>query len=418
MVINGDRAMEFLTKIAFERLGGSPEERRAAEIISEELEGIGLAPVTEEFQMWTYTDSEAHIQILEPYHAELEASAVGLSGSTPNEGLEAPLRYVETGQAEFLHDIKGAILLATGSGGSKGYERAKKKGALGTLLINGAGRQLPNIAVNSLLFERFGKLPTAYVKYEDALEMLKRGATKVRFSVSQKEFLSNSRNVVAEIRGTHDPDEIILVGAHFDSVIKNQGAHDNGAGSATIMEMARHFAERPAKRTLRFVWFGSEEFGLKGSWDYVEKHKDELDKHIFMVNVDVAGGIIGSNSVSVMGSDKLHGYLDIMGKETGIGLSARQSIYSGDCIPLGHKGVPSVTFARGGGGTLYLHSPGDTIEHIDGDHIAMLGDFVLQFTHRIANAGEFPFKKEIPEKIKKATREYIESSGRQVEKGS
>ncbi len=414
-IMDGERAMDFLRRIAFTRLGGSPEEKRAADIISEELFGLGIKPVIEEFEMWTYANAQARVQVLEPYQAEYGASAVGLSGVTPDGGLEAPLKYVETGQPEFLHDIQGTILLAMGSGGAKGYERAKKKGVVGRLIIGGAGRELINIATNSFQFERFGKLPTAYVRYEDALEMLKQGASRVRMFVSQDEFLANSRNVVADIPGTHDPEEIILVGAHFDSVIENQGAHDNGAGSATIMEMARYFSQNPAKRTLRFVWFGSEEFGLKGAWHYIERHKDELDKHVFMVNVDVAGGIVGQNSASVMGSDKLQNYLDIMGKEFGIGLTPRQSIYSGDCIPLGYKGVPSVTFARGGGGSTYIHSPGDTLEHIDGAHLAMLGDFVLGFTDRIANAGQFPFGKEIPESIKKATRDYIENSGREIE---
>ncbi len=409
-----EKAMDFLRKIAFTRLGGSREEEKAAQIIYRELEGMGLKPEIQEFEMWTYDNAEAKVQVLEPYRAEYVASAVGLSGSTPEDGIEAALRYVETGQPEFLNGIDGAITLATGNGGAKGYERAKKKGVVGRLIIGGAGRQPINIATNSFQFERFGKLPTAYVEYEDALEMLTRKATKVRMFLSQDEFKANSRNVVVDIPGTEDPEDIILVGAHFDSVIKNQGAHDNGAGSATIMEMARHFSRHPAKRTLRFVWFGSEEFGLKGSWAYIERYKDELDRHLFMVNVDVAGGIVGQNGASVMGSDKLLNYLEIMGKEFSIGLTPRQSIYSGDCIPLGHKGVPSVTFMRSGGGSTYIHAPGDTIEHIDGEHLAMLGDLVLSFTHRIANAGQFPLGKDIPESIKKSTRDYIENSGKEL----
>ena len=95
---------------------------------------------------------------------------------------------------------------------------------------------------------------------------------------------------------------------HLD-VYKRQ-AHDNGAGAATIMELARHFAQNPPRRTLRFIWFGAEEMGLMGSWAHVEKQKERTNNYIFMVNVDVAGGIIGNNSASVMGSDKLVSYLD------------------------------------------------------------------------------------------------------------
>jgi hypothetical protein len=114
-----------------------------------------------------------------------------------------------------------------------------------------------------------------------------------------------------------------------------------------------------------------------------------------------------------MASDKVVNYLEFLGKEKGIGLGARMSIYSGDCIPLGHKGVPSVTFARGGGGP--IHTKADTLDDVDAAHLAMLGDFVLDFTEKMANAAEFPFPRDIPETIKKQTREYIENSGKELE---
>ncbi|HHY76140.1 MAG TPA: Zn-dependent exopeptidase M28 [Firmicutes bacterium] len=416
MPTDGDRALDFLKKLSFPRLGGSQEEKKAAEMIAEELRSIGLEPRLEEFEVWSYANPYAKVEVLEPYTAEIEASALGLSGSTPPGGIEAPLKYIETGTVEFINDVEGCITLATGNGGAKGYERSKKKGVLGRILIGRQGAGLFNLAVNSFQFERFGKLPSAWIRYEDGLDLIRKGATKVRLIVSQDEFKSMSRNVVVDIPGTSEPEEIILIGAHYDSVYDIDGAHDNAAGSATILEMARHFAAHPARRTLRFVWFGTEELGLKGSWAYIERHADELKKHVFMVNVDVAGSIIGTNNASVMASDKVLNYLDVMGKEYGIGLSARSSIYSGDCIPLGYKGVPSVTFARGGGGP--IHTKADTACDIDAKHLAMLGDFVLDFTVRMANSVTFPFPREIPESIRRQTREYIENAGKVLDEGA
>lgn len=412
MSMDPNRAMEFLKKIAFTRVGGSPEEERAATIIFDELKSYGLKPEIEEFDLFAYANERAWVEVEEPYQAVYEGSALGISGTTPKEGLEAPLKYVQTGQPELLKDVDGKIILASGGGGIKGYEKAKKEGVLGRIFIGGAGRDTPNVPMNRCIRDRFGPLPTAYIRYEHALELIKREVKKVRLFVMQDESWSKSRNVIAEIPGTEEPDQIIVVGAHFDSVPRNQGALDNGAGSATIMEMARYFSENPPKRTLKFVWFGSEEMGLMGSWAHVEQCEADLEKYIFMVNVDVAGGIIGSNSASVMGSEKLVNYLDILGKEFGTGLTVRQSIYSGDCIPMGYKGIPSVTFSRGGGATSFIHNPGDTIEHIDGKHLAVLGDIVLEFTRRIANAGQFPFERELPDRIKKATKEYMERGGR------
>ena len=415
MAFCGERAMSFLKKIAFTRCAGTPQEQRAAEIICEELRALDLKPEIEEFDLLAYSDDEGLVEVLEPYQARYEASVLGLSGTTPAEGIEAPLKYVETGQPEYLHDVSGAVILASEGGGFKGFEKAKQEGVAGRIFIGGAGRDTPNIAMNRCIRDKLGTLPTVYVKYEDALEMIKNGGQRVRLTVLQNEEWSKSRNVVVDIPGTYEPNETIVVGAHFDSVYKNQGAHDNGAGAATIMELARHFAQNPPRRTLRFIWFGAEEMGLMGSWAHVEKQKEKTSNYIFMVNVDVAGGIIGNNSASVMGSEKLVSYLDVMGSEFGRGLRVRQSIYSGDCIPLGYEGIPSVTFSRGGGATAYLHAPGDTIEHIDADHLALLGDMVLEFTERITNSGKFPFDKEIPERIKKDIRDYMEKGGRMPE---
>jgi carboxypeptidase Q len=91
-------------------------------------------------------------------------------------------------------------------------------------------------------------------------------------------------NTVGEVRGSEKPDEIVVVGAHLDSWDLAQGTTDNGTGSCVVLETARVIAalakqgQRP-KRTIRFCLFTGEEQGLHGSRKYVERHKDELDKH-------------------------------------------------------------------------------------------------------------------------------------------
>lgn len=67
------------------------------------------------------------------------------------------------------------------------------------------------------------------------------------------------RNIEAEKRGTQKPDEIIILGAHYDSVFSSPGADDNGSGVASVLELARLFSEQKCKRTIRFVFFASEE---------------------------------------------------------------------------------------------------------------------------------------------------------------
>lgn len=89
-------------------------------------------------------------------------------------------------------------------------------------------------------------------------------------------------NVIAEIRGTEKPDEVIVVGGHIDSWDSpgSQGACDNGTGTSATLEAARLLMKSglKPKRTIRFMLFGGEEQGLLGSAGWVKAHEKELDK--------------------------------------------------------------------------------------------------------------------------------------------
>lgn len=80
-----------------------------------------------------------------------------------------------------------------------------------------------------------------------------------------------SSNIIAELKGTTKPDEVILVGAHFDAFW--QGADDNSSGVAAMLEIARVLSRYKFDRTIRFVGFDLEEYGIKGSHRYVEQGK-------------------------------------------------------------------------------------------------------------------------------------------------
>jgi hypothetical protein len=99
-------------------------------------------------------------------------------------------------------------------------------------------------------------------------------------------------NVIAEIRGTEKPDEVIIVSGHLDSWdgVGSQGTCDNGTGTMVALEAARILMKAGAKpkRTIRFIMWTGEEQGLHGSRRYVEMHKAEMDK-ISAVLVDDGG---------------------------------------------------------------------------------------------------------------------------------
>jgi hypothetical protein len=102
---------------------------------------------------------------------------------------------------------------------------------------------------------------------------------------------ADSFNVVGEVRGRERPDEIVLLGGHLDAWDLGQGAHDDGAGCAHVLEAARLLVRldlRP-RRTVRVCLFMNEENGLRGGLGYRDAHRAELPRHILALESDRGG---------------------------------------------------------------------------------------------------------------------------------
>lgn len=96
-------------------------------------------------------------------------------------------------------------------------------------------------------------------------------------------------NVVGELPGLTNPDQIIIVGAHYDHIAGDRpGGDDNASGTAGVLEAARVLSQYPFGATIRFVGFNAEERGLLGSKDYVNNHVVPNDENIIaMLNMDM-----------------------------------------------------------------------------------------------------------------------------------
>jgi Zn-dependent M28 family amino/carboxypeptidase len=96
-------------------------------------------------------------------------------------------------------------------------------------------------------------------------------------------------NVIAELPGEND-DNVVMSGAHLDSVTEGPGINDNGSGSAALLETALMMAEHEPQNTVRFAWWAAEELGLIGSTDYVEGlSQAERDRIALYLNCDMVG---------------------------------------------------------------------------------------------------------------------------------
>ena len=96
-------------------------------------------------------------------------------------------------------------------------------------------------------------------------------------------------NVLAELPGTND-ENVVMAGAHLDSVQRGPGIQDNGTGSAVLLEIAEQISKLKPQNTLRFAWWGAEESGLIGSTAYVNGlSQAELDRIALYLNFDMVG---------------------------------------------------------------------------------------------------------------------------------
>lgn len=101
-------------------------------------------------------------------------------------------------------------------------------------------------------------------------------------------------NLVVERRGTTQADQVVIVGAHYDSALGTPGANDNASGVASMLALARAFASRPVARTLRFVAFVNEEppyyytDGM-GSVRYARRCRERNENVVAMVSLETMG---------------------------------------------------------------------------------------------------------------------------------
>lgn len=394
MSVDKTRAWETLKKLSFERVTGTEAEKKAAEMIREECEKAGVEAHLEEYEIDMPEITEAKFCITAPVEKEYVCIALGKSGNTPDEGIEAPFKYIENAVDANLTDVCGKICLVQGRTGPDLIKKLCEKGALGCIGMRGSFFEEPEMKTELRPGNLFGKgdveLPAVAIHIKDAEELVRLNPEKVKMVVKQDgNHKGQSQNVVATIEGT-DPalkKETLVFSAHYDSVRYSTGAWDNMTGSVTILELLRHYAENPPKRTVKFVWCGSEEIGCVGSMKYCKAHEEELKDAILNINFDMTGVTLGYEYLCCTASEDVMHAFEYVAKLNGYPLTSKMDIYSSDSTSFAGVGVPSCTFARlnpQGGAT--IHNRHDTMDHLDPDSFMITLNFVLLLSGQILNA--------------------------------
>ena len=394
MSVNKERAWKALTDLSFERVTGTPEEKKAAEMLIAECAKSGVEAHLESFEIDMPVITEAKFCITEPEYKEFVCIALGKSGNTPDEGIEAPFVYIENAVDANLANVAGKICLVQGRTGPDFAKKLVDKGALGYITMRGNFFEDPEMKTELRPGSVFGKgdidLPAIAIHIKDAEELVLAKPEKVKMIVKQDgAHKGESQNVVATIEGT-DPElkkEVLVFTAHYDSVRYSSGAWDNMTGSITILELLHHFAENKPKRTVKFVWCGAEEIGLVGSRAYCKDHADEMKDIIFNINFDMTGVTLGYEYLCCSASEDVMHAIEYVAKLNAYPLTAKMDLYSSDSTSFANAGVPSCSFARlnpMGGAT--IHNRHDTMDHLDPDSFMITLNFVVTLSEQILNA--------------------------------
>jgi carboxypeptidase Q len=245
------------------------------------------------------------LEMIAPVPQKLAMLGLGNSVATPPDGVTGDVVVVRSfDELETLGErVRGKIVVynapfttygVTVRYRASGASRAARYGAVAALVrsITPVSLQTPHTGAMSY-DDNLPKIPTAAITIEGA-ELLQRMQDRgdrvtLRLKMEAK-FLpdAESANVVAELKGSEKPEEIVLVSGHFDSWDVGQGANDDGGGCIIAWEAVRLLKELGLKprRTIRVVLWTNEENGVRGGVAYRDAHLPELSKHVLVVESD------------------------------------------------------------------------------------------------------------------------------------
>ncbi len=408
------KRLAYLTDHIGHRLSGSKSLERAIEWALAEMKKDGLDNVRgEKVMVPHWVRGQESLEMVTPRPMKLAMLGLGNSVATPAEGITAEIVAVRNfAELDALGErVRGKIVVynapftsygATVQYRGFGASRAARYGAVAVLVRSITPVSLQTSHTGALNYDqRQPKIPAAAISIE-AAELLQRmydrgDRTTVRLKMEAK-FLpdAESANVVAELRGSEKPDEIVLVSGHFDSWDVGQGAHDDGGGCIIAWEAVRLLKELGLKprRTIRVVLYTNEENGLRGGNAYRDAHRAALPRHIFAIESDSGTYRPEGLGLAATAPAQARSNLQEIAKLlSGIGADGIAPSGGGaDIGPIMREGVIGASLDVEGSRYFDIHhTHADTLDKIDPRDLQLCVATMAVFAYTIADLPE-PFK--------------------------
>jgi carboxypeptidase Q len=392
------------------RLTGSENLTRAIAWAAATMKADGFDNVRVEKVMGPkWVRGRESLEIVDPPHHVIPLLGLGGSVATPPEGLEAEVMVVSSMDElqKRAAEAKGRIVLfdvpytnygETVAYRSGGARIAAQHGAVGMLLrsVGPMGLRTPHTG-GMQYGDEAPKIPAAAISVEDAQRIhriVSRGRTvRVRLKMEAHfEPDAESANVIGEITGRERPDEVVLVGCHFDSWDAATGASDDAVGCIATWEglrLMKKLGIRP-RRTVRLVLFTNEENGLRGGNAYRDAYAATADKHVLAIESD--SGVFAPAHLAFTGSESARRIIAEIGTLlAGIDMQHVSPGGGGaDIGPIAAVGkVPMMAYA--GDSTKYFtihHTPADTVERILPSEVSTAAASLAVMTYVVAEMPE------------------------------
>jgi carboxypeptidase Q len=405
MALKSDYALkqaDYLCNNIGPRLSGSPQAQRAVEYVAGEMRKLGLEVRLEVLSVphWV-RGTETGSLVNFPGQAggsnqKIVLTALGGSIATPPGGITAQVVVVEDFdelQSLGRQKIEGKIVMfnkrfdskMAGQGyGLEAYRQAvvyrrngpsaaARSGAAAVIIrsVGGAAFRLPHTG-STIYSPDAPAIPAAAVTVEDAdlIERLTRqGIVRMQLTLTPRQLPDAiGYNVIADLKGTVEPNEVVIVSGHLDSWDLGTGAIDDASGVAVAMEVMRLVKQlglKP-KRTIRFIAWMNEENGLAGGQTYAKNREKELINHIAAIESDHGAGHPLGFDVTGRAEllDLLQPVQNVL-ESSGAGLMRPAKDAEADVTPLASSGVPAFGIWQDSRTYFdYHHTAADTFDKI------------------------------------------------------
>jgi len=405
------------------RLSGSPQAQRAVEYVAGEMRKLGLEVRLQKVMVPHWVRGEERGEIIEfsgmapGTTQKIVLTALGGSIATPSDGLTGEIVVVNSfeelnqlgrervqGKIVLFNAMFDRRLAESGYGGNAygqavqfrggGAIAAGRLGAIGVLVRSAGGSQNRLAHTGAMRYENgVPQIPAAAISFEDAetlAYLAKMGKVRVRFVLTPKTLPdAESFNVIADLKGSEKPDEVVIVSGHLDSWDLGTGALDDGCGVAVSMQVPYllKLLNLKPKRTIRMIAYMSEENSGNGGEVYGKEETANFGRHIAAIESDLGA----SHPIGFLYSGKTEALpyfapLSSILREQGAAQSQIQAGVGSDIGPLTRAGVPS--FAPWFDTRTYFnyhHTAADTFDKIDPKQLGEVGSVMAVLAYGLAN---------------------------------